>query len=158
MATTRHSNKSRSSNTKTASAKAETPKLTAAEYRAQLGPNLSKQEKIEIDDRKIYDLFKGTPEDIARQIRDYAKSKGITGRFEIGRIRVVQGRSYYKSTVTKWGFVIERPYTDEELEKEGPKLLKQKEKLDQKAAEKRRKEIEAFNRMATKLGQPTISE
>lgn len=49
-----------------------------------------------------------------------------------------------------------RPYTDEELETEGAKLLEAKKKADERLAKKRAAQVKSYNALAASLGQPLI--
>jgi hypothetical protein len=126
--------------------------MTVAEIRAKIG-DAPKEILIKINDSDLH----GTLKEITARLNEVAKRNNLTGEWQVGKRSVKTGGRYGHS-VTNLYMIGFRPYTDAEIEKEGPRLVKKIEAAEARAAAKRKKEIQEFNTRARKLGQPTIPE
>jgi hypothetical protein len=135
--------------------------LSIAEIREQLGDAITGRKKIEV---LLSTWPTGTPAQVTAVINKAAKDAGIVGETSVlyrqsSSRYVYNARSYrdrYVTTPAGWVITGYRPYTDEELEADGPKLITAKRVADARAAKTRAANVKKFNALAAKLGQPSI--
>lgn len=126
-------------------------KLTLDEIKAKL-KGVTKEVYVELPDKELL----GTLSDIEGQLARFAQANKIPRPYTVAKrtISKATGTGYYKYThrYSATCLLGTRPYTDEELEKDGSKLIKQKEKADEKAAKQLAKDTATFEALKAKLG------
>lgn len=127
------------------------PKMPVAELRKKLD-GFQKEIKVEIP----ISALEGSLVNVTKRLKHYATTSEIKGAWTIKKGSKQTGR--YNYTTEQWYLIGARPYTDKELEVEGPKLLAVKERKEKKAKVERDKKLTRFNELASQLGLPNADE
>lgn len=148
----RGSARRRSSSRLTATKVAAPPKIDIAELREKLA-GFKKEVRVEIPQ----DVFIGSVPEVVANISALAKKHGV----DVDTVVISQSSKssgYYGGRKYYYTLVSERDYTDDELRRQGAKLLEQKERKERLAAAKREKDLATLKALAKKHGLPDPTE
>lgn len=134
--------------------KKEEPTYTAADIR-----KIFPAAKAEVVVRFKQDVLIGSINDVSARLSKLAKANGLSGTWKIARRSFTTSSRYgYRSSTTDWALVGFRPYSDEELVAEGPKLLKKENDRRTREYNAELRKVKKFNQLAATVGQPLIEE
>jgi hypothetical protein len=131
-------------------------KLTSAQYKELLGDT---KKEIKLDLKKSE--LTGKLDTIVKRLQKKVDESEITSDW---KIISASGSSYYSYSYRRYEktpdfyIVGYRPYTDDEIEKQGATLLRRKLAAEERAEKQRAANVRKFNKLAETLGVETITE